>query len=367
MMPARFRGAIVVVWLLVLVSGVRAATDEGTVRALADRVAKGQLGAERELIDALTRPLDELFDGLEQRPLDEQERVYAAAQRVFGTVHYRLYRASLAKTDRVALDRAHASDPVLIENLFHADPRVRSAALDRVPPRPNSMAGLLIAAKVHDWDADVADRALELARRLSSDPALQRGLSHFAQEALKILRSPERIGANPDVAIVYADFLNRATAIVSISASEAQAPLLAETLETLGQPTFRPFFHDILAVVDRLGEVGDETVAPLLLAFLDDPQPRLLSRPAGKAPITQTVGDAALLALLRIYELDPEPLGFAPANAPDAPRGFDDDGKRQKAHFAFRAWMERNASLPRDERAPLMIPQVIPNPGRERE
>lgn len=331
------------------------AADADALRRLVDQIARGDevqaADATEMLTERVLAPLVDALGSLEARPLSEQFRIDQALSRLTAKLHIRLYRADLEPPDREALDRVLSRSPELALRLFSDDPETRLAALYQIPLEPGSGAGVLMAARVLDSNADVAAAALALARRVK-DPALARGLIRFVAKANAILQSDLLTPAQSDVAIVLTDFSRQAiVALADLQAREA-VPTILESLRHNGRGPYRSVF-ETGATLNALNRLADESSAPTLLEFLDDNE-IFRTRPMGPAGvIVETVGDAALICLLRIYGFEPAALGMKEINAEADFAGFDDPAARRAAQRRFRDWYEANASKPKGDRAAL--------------
>ncbi len=336
--------------------------DSAELRCLIERIARGDAveasDATDELVHRLVDPLVAALDAADQRPIEEQFRIHMALAKLSATVRVRLYRASLAERERATLDAFARRYPDLLMRLFDDDQDVRLAALDQLPSDPASGAGLLIAAKLMDPSADVCAEALKRAREFK-DPALTAGLIRFVEKANQLLRARSIVGGQADLQIVISEFIKQAIAAVDSPAPEDGAPIIVEALRLHGRGKYRAIFEPGV-VLNTLGRLADERTAPAVLEFLDDNE-IFRARPLGAGRVAlQTVGDAALLCLLRIYGHDPQQAGFSHVEADADFGGFFEDAVRQQAHLRFKSWHAANAGKPREQRGPLTSRPATP-------
>ena len=319
--------------------------DQDRLKRLVDQVARGDeveaAAAGEQLVELITRPLVEAVGSLEARPIEEQVRLRRVLARVTGALRMRLFRTDLSPEDRKLFDTFAASYPELVERLFDGNFRVRRAAVQQIPLEPNTGAGLLIAAKVDDEDADVAATALEMAAALH-DPVVARALTRYVRDATATVESGFYGPHQQDLARVVALIVARSAPVIADAGSTESVPAISEALRFFGRSKYWDHHHRALAV-RALGKLGDRRAAPVLLDFLDD-STRLRWRTVedGKR-LVETVGDVALLNLLRIHELRPADFGLqVPAQDPSF-AGFADDESRREGHHAFRIWYEQHA------------------------
>ncbi len=334
------------------------ATDQ--LRALVDAVAQGRDPAATDrLLSAWVEPLAAALSDIDSRPREEQLRLLAALQRVHSNLHLQQIRYSLDAEDRARLDRVLQAERPLIESLFHFDERVRLAALERIPLERNTAAGLLIAAKLYDPNAEVVDAALRKARELHDD-SVAKGLRRFAREALELI-SRDQATESPESLIVYATFLDVAAATLAEIGQTVDVPLINDILLRLANPVFQPFAQQTFATIDGLGKLGSESSVPALRAYLAGELMQSLPNAPDGGHIFRTTADAALLALCRIYRLDPLSLGFVQPVADRPEMGFRDIEVRARARLQFEDWFRRNAEKPAAERDPLKpLPPAAP-------
>ncbi len=339
-----------------------ASGDTGDLRGVIERIAGGDAveaaDATDELIDRLTNPLVAALEAADQRPIEEQYRIHMALARLSATVRVRLHRASLAAADRATFDSFAQRYPELLMRLFDDDQEVRLAAIDQLPRDPASGAGLLLAAKLMDPSADVCAEALRLARDFD-DPRLTAGLIRFVEKANQLLRARSIIGGQADLQIVITEFIKQAIAAVDSPAPEDGVPIIVEALRVHGRGMYRAILEPGV-VLNTLGRLGDERAAPAVLEFIDDNE-IFRARPLGAGRVAlQTVGDAALLCLLRIYGLDPHQVGISHVELEGDFGGFFEDAVRQQAHRRFKAWHAANALKPHAQREALTSQPAIP-------
>jgi len=328
---------------------------------LADQIARGTpdeaAAAADEFVRQIVEPVAAVLKNLEQRSQAEQRRVLQALQRVHAALRIRLYQANLPPEDAQLFDQVAAGNRDLLERLFDDDPRRRLAALYQIPLEPGSAAGVLVTSRLFDWDALVVEAALKIAARLGDDPATMRGLERFVDGASQAVCGTT--GALPaDEAAAWADFSNRAICLLGNSKARSSVPVIVEAIRCFGRPPYRTLFR-VAETLDALGKIGDERAVPLLLECTTDTEQHAVRSLGAGSLLRVTVGDAALLALARIYGLPPDELGFVSAPGDHPVTGFLDERTRRNALRLFALWYKENGEKPPQERTPL-IPQATP-------
>lgn len=341
-------------WSALVLLPAAVGQDADDLRPLVERIARGDedeaVEATEALLARITGPLEKALAGIETRPPAEQRRLLAAVGRVLANIRVRLYRGTLPPAEQTLLDEFVRRDSRLVEQLFDDDPRRRLVALHRIPLDPNSGAGVLVVAKVHDWSAEVADAALDVAQLLK-DEVVARGLTRYVAEAAEAVGAGQFGADEQDTVLVMADFVRRAIRVIGEAGGRDSVPAIVAALKTFGHPPYHKLFGVAEALL-ALGKVGDEEVAEVLLAFVNERDVHAVRGVARGELLQQTVGDAALLGLARIYGLSPEALGFEVDAASDL-AGFTTGERRAAAVRAFRSWHSHNASRPAAERTPL--------------
>jgi hypothetical protein len=337
-------------------------TAQGRVvelRRLIAEIAKSDDDVATEATERLTAivigPLAEALGALEQRPAAEQVRIRKALGALNAALRVRLLRADLPPADAQLFDAFAAKYRDLVQRLFDDDLRQRLAAIDRIPLEPGTGAGVLLVAKVNDWDDQVADAALKAAAALH-DEVIARGLTRYIIDATATIKSGFYGPKDQELAEGVIAIVSRALQVLPKTKSKTDLPAIADAVQYLGHTPDAEVF-DVPAVLTALGEMDDEAVAPALLSFLD--QDRLSQTHAlgpGKL-VRQTVGDRALLSLLQIYKLDAANLAFTIPPDHEIKAGFMDAATRDAAHQAFRVWQQQNGALPTGQRSPL--PRVV--------
>jgi hypothetical protein len=316
------------------------------------------------LIDLWVTPLAEELNRIESGPREARIRVARAMQRGLCALRFQLAKAKFDEADRARLDRIYVRERRLVEELFHDDDRVRMAALERIPLEPDTPAGLLLAAKLFDDNAEVMDRALARATELH-DASVLRGVRRLCDEVLIELQTPPADSDEVVAAIVLGTFLERGAMILATHGDAQDAALVTRVLDRIGGRAFRPYLQHLPEILDGMGRIGDEACVPTLMTFLDDGTVRLLPRLGEDKPVMRTAGDAALLAVIRIYGLKPAAFGFVSSKADAVEQGFLNAEDRSRAHLAFRKWYEENANKPKDQRAAFtpIAPEKTPEGG----
>ncbi len=355
-LPVRAPVALLAVAGVALLSaGCRSgeAPRRAALRELVETVATGEqaaaAGAEDRLVETLVVPLVSAIGSLDQRPIEQQVRLRAALVRIERELRLQVVRLDLPPEDRRLVDEFARRHPGLTRELFDASYRVRLAAVRRVPLEPDSGAGVLLAAKVNDDDEDVIHAALQRAARLH-DRVVARNLVRYVAGATAAVESGYFGAENRDLAGAVATIVFKSIRVIGLCGWRAGAPTVRAALDYFGHSPCWDI-HQRAETIRILGELGDRSVAPSLYAFIDDPSPHRWRYEADDTRAGQTVGDAALFALCRLYDLQPQRFGLLTAEDDPTFAGYRRDKHRQAGHAAFRRWYQRErpaaASRPR--------------------
>ena len=307
---------------------------------LIERIATGDelqsADASEALLREVVEPLAEALGSLEARPLGEQVRLASALGAIHAELRVRLMRADLPPEDRRLFDAFREQYPELVRRLYDDDAYYRQQALQRLPAEPGTGASVLIAEKVSDSDEEVVTTALQLASQINDDIVL-RGLQRFIRRVMDLVDADFFQPPLEDVELVYGLYTQKCINVLGEAKSREAIPEILRALRHFGFDSQRNLW-DLGEACLALGKIGDPRSAPLLLEFRGD---RMVRRAINVGPgqmISQTNGDAALLALLQIYGLDPAEYGFrAPPNAPEL-LGFVDATERTEGHAKFTRW-----------------------------
>lgn len=348
-------------------SGAQERPEQGGLRPLIERIATGDevefADATRQLVEQVVAPLAEAIGSLEARPAAEQVRIRQALARVSATLRVRLLRADLPEEDRKLLDEFARSYDDLLLRLFDENYRVRAEAVGQIPLEPGSGAGVLICAKVNDEDEEVAVAALEAARKLR-DGVVARGLMRYVRGATEAIRSGFYRPSQHELAMTVALFVKDAIVVLGEARATEGVPTILEALRYFAGTTYWAPGH-VGEVAAALGRIGDERAGAVLLRLLNDET--FLRRRTGEdgRAIVQTVGDLALLSLLRIYQLPTGSFGLHTLPGAEDFAGFTSAEEREAARRIFRRWYEENAGRPAEERRPPALqPAVQASEGR---
>ncbi len=328
---------------IVLAAGVGVAgADErfDELREIIQVIATGDevesAAATQELIDRVTTPLLEAIGSLESRPVAQQVRLRDALARLDRALRMRIYRLDLPAVDRTLFDRFARAYPELTLRAFDTNYRVRLAAVHHIPLEPDTGAGVLIAAKVNDEDEDVATAALKVALRLH-DRVVARNLTRYIRDATATVASGYYGPENQDLAAAVATIVFHAVEVIGKADFDRGAGDVVAALRYFGRSKYWDI-NQRTRTIEVLGRLGDRGATGTLIDFLDDPAEHRWDRPERGPRIVQTVGDAALLALVRIYGLDPGRFGMrVSARNPDL-AGYPTPETRAAGHRAFRVW-----------------------------
>jgi hypothetical protein len=159
-----------------------------------------------------------------------------------------------------------------------------------------------------------------------------------------------------DLLPALAEIVHRCIRVASAIRPPNAAPVLVDALRTFVR--IKQWDGAQRADVLRaIADLGDEQVAPALLEAMDSLQHAEFRAMQGGTTVVETVGDAALLALLKLYALRPEEFNLTTNPDWGAFAGFTDDKARQEGYRRFRIWYEQNGGKPKDQRqAPASKP-----------
>lgn len=358
---------VLLVSLVLFASSTAPAQDDARLKRWLEQVVKGDQAESDEAADRiiakLTDPLTEAIGSLENRPPAEQLRIRALASRLTGALRSKLFRLDLPEPDRKLFDAFAVQYPELTRRLFEDDPRIRLAAVRQIPLEKNTAAGLMIAARVDDSDADVVDAAIEAAGRLA-DPVVTRGLIRYLNNVIDALEKHIYGPNEDDLEVALTDFSRRIITVLGRCEAREAAPAAIRAFRFFLHSPLRQYFQ-IAETALVLGTLGDESAAPALIELLGGEELRRnMPNPNGKL-VLQYEGDAALLALLRIYKLDPQSFGMILNPADPTFAGFAENEPRQAAVRQFRIWHRQNADKPAAQRqAPASQPASAPTDGK---
>jgi len=326
-------------------AAVRADDQNARLKRLVDRIARGDeveaAAASEQLIELVTTPLTEAIGSLGARPIEEQVRVRRVLARLTGALQMRVCRIDLPPEDRELFDAFATAYPELVQRLFDGNYRVRKAAVHQIPLEADTGAGVLIAAKVNDEDDDVASAALEMAAKLH-DAVVARNLTRYIADATATVRSGYYGPEAQDLARTVALIVFESIRVVADAGASQSAPEIIEALRFFGRSKYWDQYQRSQAI-GALGTLGDERAAPVLLDFLDDRSPLGTHQTEQGKRVSGTVGDVALLSLLRIYRLSPEDFGMLVPAAQQHFAGYADEQARRDGHRAFRIWHQHHA------------------------
>lgn len=330
------------------------AQDDARMKRWLEQVLKGEQPEADEaadrIISRLTDPLAEAIGSLENRPPAEQLRIRALASRLTGAVRSKLFRLDLPEIDRKLFDAFATQYPELTRRLFEDDPRIRLSAVRQIPLEKNTGAGVMIAARVDDASGEVADAAIEAAGRLA-DPVITRGLVRYLTGVIDALEKHVYGPTDEDLEIALTDFSRRIIGVLGRCDAKEAAPAAIRAFRFFLHSPLRQYFQ-IADTALVLGALGDESAAPALMELLGGEELRRNMPNSNGKLVLQYEGDAALLALLQIYKLDPRSFGMI--LNPDDPTfgGFSETEARQSAVRQFRIWQRQNGDKPAAQRQP---------------
>ncbi len=329
----------------------------GRIRQLVHEIARADevvaAAAAEALIDELVGPLADAIGAMGSRPASEQLRLRAALSSVSAAVRVKLFRAGLEGEDAALADAFAERYPELVRALFDDDARVRIDAIRQVPFAPDTGAGVFIAAKVDDFDADVAEAALLAAARLG-DRVVARNLARFVRDATEALRSGLYGPGQRDVGLVLTKFCGDCIEIIGRAGYREAAGDVLDALRYHSTGPYRDYFQAVRALA-ALARLADPSAIPAIEPFLDDPSPvRTMPLPGGGG-VSQRAGDVALLSIAAILGWKPEEFGMRSVSVGDVQfYGFTDDDARRRGvrELRIRLSGQAAASSPASQGAP---------------
>ena len=315
------------------------------LKPLIDKIARGDevesAAASERLVELVTRPVVEAIGSLEERPIEEQLRLRRTLSRLTGAIRLRVYRLDLTPADRDLFDSFIKAYPELAERLFDGDWRIRKAAVRQIPLEPNTGVGLALAAKINDEDAEVAEVALEAASALH-DAVIARALTRYVQDATRAMQAGLYEPQEWELALAVAIIVQRSIDVIAAAEYRPGAPTVAAAFQHFGRTKYWDQANRA-AVLRALGRLKDPQTAPVLLEHLDDGSFLRWRAMNPDKRATETLGDVALAALLKIFERTPEEFGLYVTEEDQTFAGYPTDDERNAGHRAFRIWYERSA------------------------
>lgn len=314
-------------------------------------VAGDEVDAEiavEQYVTAVTRPIAEAIEKLDKtKDVTPRLRLQQLMQRLAAETRFAAFKADLAGRDRALVEAFARGYPELTRQLFDDNYRTRLAAIAQVPLEPNSGAGVLLAARVNDTDADVAVAALDAARQLA-DPVVARNIAEFVRVVTGVMRdgfygpSPEEQMLAKTVGKVL---VLKALTVLEAAQQREHAPIVADAIDYFAQTKYWDKF-DRATALWALQKIATRAQEPTFAKFIGDENIVELHRVDEQTRLTQFVGDIALLAILRLREQDPAAYGFVIPE--DAPRkaGFAEPAQRSAAAQRVRALLASPATQP---------------------
>ncbi|MFN0134842.1 MAG: hypothetical protein ACKVS9_01850 [Phycisphaerae bacterium] len=322
-----------------------AQADEARMKLLIEQILKGDEVESKEatqrLADQVTATLAKSLGTIEYDKLTMPQaiRLKVALEAISSQLRARTFRATLPTADRELFDRFEKEYPDLTVRLFHDSEFVRRTALEQIPLDPGGGAGIMIAARIDDATEDVMDAAIELAGKFK-DPVLTRRIAFIIRDYTNAIRGGYYDVGQQDLARTIAIFVGEMVKVLIAHDAREHAATVAEVTAYFGRGKLWDE-HETAEIIRALGAWDAPPVVDLLLGMLDDPRLADFRVPGPAQKISQTVGDAALLALLSVHKLKAEDYGFV-TDSERGMTGFPDDKSRIDARRAFRAWHEKN-------------------------
>ncbi len=291
--------------------------------------------ARERFIQAYAREALAAVDQLGPLDFAAQTKLHDAFEQAHAEVRWRLVRHDLPPEDRALLDRFAETYPQLLRRLFHASTDERLAALERIPTVPNSGAAVVLVAMAEDGAPEVVERALKLAAA-QGGPVIGRGLHRYLRKIQRLIDQGFFADKHPDIELVVGQYVHQAIRAVG-AAEYAEATPVVLSLTAHFARRYDPNMWPIADVLEALGRMKDQRAVPLLLSMLREPVLLRHGRTADGRRITRTSADAALVALVRIFDREPDAYGLL-AEQNGSFFGFESTDRREQGIAAFRAW-----------------------------
>lgn len=361
-----FRGlasAAVCVIAFAIAAAAQEHSSPERLKQLIDQIARGDevesAAASERLVELVTRPVIEALGTLESRPIEEQLRLQRTLARLTGALRLRVFKLDLSSEDRTLFDAFVRAYPELAERLFDGDWRIRKAAVRQMPLEPGTGVGLLIAAKVNDEDADVAETALDMALALH-DEVVARSLTRYVRDAARAMQAGLYQPHQWEIALSLAVIVQRSIEVIAAADYRAGVPAILEAAQHF-RGTRLWDQANRAAVLRALGRLKDPQAAAFLLESLDDRSFLRWRGAENDKRVVETVGDTALAALLQIYRRPAEEFGLFTTEEDKTFSGYATEDERSAGHRAFRIWYEQNAQPQREN-----VSQPTPADGEPR-
>lgn len=337
--------------MLVSLAAPQARGDDERIARLIQRIATGDAQSAEDATDELLRrtidPLSAAIGPMSQRSQAEQLRLRRLLTRISARLRVALFRAELTPSQRTLFDEFALTHQELVEQLFDDNPAARITAIQQIPVEPDTASGLLAVAKINDSDGDVVEAAIELTTSLQ-DRVVAEALQRFVAESTAAIRAGFFRPGEQELAANLVALMGQAIRQIGVI-GEAHpeyvrdaAPPLLEALRYFPGTPFRAVFFPA-EVAEALGKVGDLRAAPALLELLESREIAANMALGGGKLITQTLGDVAHLALLRLFRIDPVEYGFEIGPEPRKVTGFLEQDSRDAARKKLRIWYKEQA------------------------
>ncbi|MCG3127458.1 MAG: hypothetical protein CHACPFDD_02318 [Phycisphaerae bacterium] len=332
--------------MLVALAVPQARGEDDRIARLINRIATGDAQAAEDATDELLRrtvePISAAIGPMSQRPQSEQLRLRRMLVRLSARLRLALFRAELTPAQRTMLDEFSLAHTELVEQLFDDNPAARLTAIQQIPVEPDTASGLLAVAKINDPDGDVVEAAIELTNSLQ-DRVVTEALLRFVTDSTAAIRAGYFRPGEQELAANLVALVGQAIRQIGVIAeahpeyARDAAPPLLEALRYYPGTAFRAVFFPA-EVAEALGKVGDVRAAPALLELLESREIAANMALGGGKLITQTMGDVAHLALLRLFKVDPQEYGFEVGPEPRKVTGFLEQDSRDAARKKLRIW-----------------------------
>jgi hypothetical protein len=333
-------------------------TEQPTSEELVDAVLDGESVPQGDALELLIRrivePYRDAVGDISDRPVQQRLRLQETVREINAELRLRTLIAELPQADRALAEQFAAHVPKLARGLFYESPYDQEAILDQLPLEPGTGASVLVATLVFDVHESVAAQAARVAARLNDD-VVARNLCRGLRDVMTLVDEDYFKPGLEELELVLGQAVYRAIGVLGEVEDSDCTPLAIRAAEHF-TTRFDPRLLDVSGVFAALGELGDERAAPLLLKNLDVGTVLNVRRPASDVLVVQSVGDAALYGLVRLYGLEPQAFGFVQTPGRFGIVGFKDEHTRREAHARFRRWHQQNADKPPAERAPATRP-----------
>jgi hypothetical protein len=307
-----------------------------------------------EVVDRTLGPLLSAIDHADPQTFAQLRELDRLTTLYLTQLRLRLIRMGMPDADRRLLDDWVDLNPEQAARLLAAPLDARLDALNELPLTPGSVTGVLLVALTEDHELEIANQAFKHAAKLHDEVVAR----NMTRQLAKWLNRAEDESYRPDelpYRLLFLQFANQAAEILRQCEWTGSAEVLRRGLKLQMESRLPAGYDLIWNYVLALGAVRDQAAVPMLLELLGKQRVHWQRNlPEHGGLLVQSVGDAALISLLRIYELDPAGTEITERDVGDwSTGGFLKRKQALRVAKAFEAWHKANADLPPEQREPL--------------